>query len=167
MTHLTISSQTKINAQAILDQTKIIDILSKYGSIRIDGSFYTDLMYDPDIDINVTSPEPRTSATNFLNEIISLQLFQKYQYGDFENFPRQHRPKDHIVVLILPYHGQKWEIEIWFSLSPKTKQIELEEKLKSLPQETKNQIIQAKHQRATSGIDKHTLSSFEIYQKFV
>ena len=167
MKYQNISSQTKIDAQNILDQTKILDILSKYGDVRVGGSFYTDLMYGPDIDINITCSNPRVSATNFLAEVINLQLFQKYQYGDFENFPRENRPHDHIIVLILPYNGQKWEIEIWFSNQLKTDQIKLEKKLKNLPQDVKKEIIKSKHQRATSGLDKHALSSFEIYQKYI
>ena len=167
MNNLEFSQQTKKEAQEILDSSDVANLLSKFGDVRIGGSFYTDLMYGPDIDVTVVTKTPRDSAIKFLNEVITNKLFQKYQYGDFENFPRKNRPKDHIVVLILPYKDRKWEIEIWFRNISNKEQIELENKLKNLPAETKLQIINKKSDRGIYVLSKHNLSSFEIYQEYV
>jgi len=167
MNPLKISNQTYQEATDILEQTKVIDHLSKFGDVRVGGSYFTDLMYGPDIDITLASDNPKKSAVDFLAKMIKQQSFQKYQYGDFESFPRTNRPKDHIVVLILPFNNRKWEIEVWFVKNHFEKQIDLETKLKQLPQDKKNEIIQLKHQREVSGTDKHKLSSFDIYQKFI
>ena len=161
------TSKIHLEAQKILTQTKILKTLSKFGNVRIGGSFYTDLMFDPDIDISVASANPRKSAREFLQTIVKKRIFQKYQYGDFEKFPRKNRPKAHIVVLILPFNSRQWEIEIWFVKKHNSEQIVLEEKLKNLSAKKKAEIVKLKVGRAASGMDKHALSSFEIYQNFI
>lgn len=167
MNSIVFSKKTYEEARDILGRTMIIDILSKLGDVRIGGSYYTDLMYSPDIDISVATDSPRESAVKFLNQIIKERTFQKYQYGDFENFPRENRPKDHIIVLILPFNNRRWEIEVWFVKKHSESQIKLEEKLKQLPQEQKEKIVELKAKREKSGIDKHSLSSFDIYKDFI
>jgi len=167
MTAIEFSTETHKEAKTILDKNKIINLLSQLGDVRIGGSYYTDLMYGPDIDITVATDHPRESAVKFLNQIIDKRSFQKYQYGDFENFPREKRPKAHIVVLILPFNNRQWEIEIWFAKEHFQDQIKLEEKLKQLSPNTKTKIIRLKAKRQKLGIDKHSLSSFDIYKNFV
>lgn len=167
MSSINFSIKTHEEAGTILDSTEIINSLSKLGSVRIGGSYYTNLMYGPDIDISVAINNPRESAIKFLNQIIKKRTFQKYQYGDFENFPRENRPKAHIIVLILPFNARWWEIEIWFVKEHSKSQIELEENLKQLPHETKAKIIELKAKREESSIDKHSLSSFDIYKNFI
>jgi len=167
MDPIKLSSKTYNEAKIILDQTEIIDLLSRLGDVRIGGSYYTGLMYGPDIDITVATNDARDSAIKFLNQIISRRSFQKYQYGDFEKFPREKRPKDHIVVLILPLNNRKWEIEIWFRKEHPKDQIELEEKLKALFPDRKAEIIRLKAKREELGLGKHSLSSFDIYKDFI
>ncbi len=167
MSSIIFSIKTHEEADTILGSTKIVNLLSKLGNVRVGGSYYTDLMYGPDIDISVATNNPRESAIKFLNHIIKKRVFQKYQYGDFENFPRENRPKAHIIVLILPFNNRRWEIEVWFVKEHSKSQIELEEKLKQLPHETKVKIIEQKAKREKSGIDKHSLSSLDIYKKFI
>jgi hypothetical protein len=162
-----ISKSVHDDAEIILKQTNVINFLENFGEVRIGGSYYTDLMYDYDIDLSVVSSDPRKSAIDFLELIISKKLFQKYQYGDFETFPRENRRKSHIIVLIIPFNGKKWEIEIWFEKEQNTKQVVLEEKLKALPQNIKEEIIKRKIKRGKSGLDKHSLSSYEIYQDYI
>jgi hypothetical protein len=161
------SSKTHQEATIILDQTKIIDLLSQLGDARIGGSYYTDLMYGPDIDITVATNSPRKSAIKFLSQIINKRSFQKYQYGDCENFPIKKRPKGHIVVLILPFNDRRWEIEIWFAKKHFKDQIKLEEKLKQLSPGTKAKIVRLKAKREKLGLNKHSQSSFDIYKDFV
>ncbi len=167
MNSIIFSNKTHKEADAILESTKIINSLSKLGNVRIGGSYYTNLMYSPDIDISVATNKPRESAIKFLNQIIKEKSFQKYQYGNFENFPRENRPKDHIIILILPFNNRLWEIEVWFLKKHSENQIKLEEKLKKLPYDKKEKIIELKANREKSGINKHSLSSFDIYKDFI
>jgi hypothetical protein len=167
MNPIKLSIKTQKEAETILDKTKIIDLLSQFGDVRVGGSYYAGLMYSPDIDITVATKNPRESAITFLNRIISKRSFQKYQYGDFENFPLENRPRAQIAVLILPFNKRRWEIEIWFTKEHFKDQLEFEEKLKNLPDEIKAEIITLKAKREESGLDKHSLSSFDIYKDFI
>lgn len=162
-----IYKNTKEEANQILTTTDIVTILADFGDVRIGGSYLTNLMYGPDIDITVATNTPRQSAVNFLHTIVEKRLFQKVEYGDFEKYPRKNRRHDHIVVLALEHNSRKWEIEIWFTKEHYKDQIELEEKLIKLPSNTKAQIIEAKYDRDQKGLGKHALSSLEIYKQFV
>lgn len=161
------SHTTRLEAGYIIEDTGIISILKAFGDVRIGGSFYTGLMYGPDIDITVASKNPRRYAVEFLKLIIDKRIFHRVEYGDFEKFPRPDRRHDHIVVLVHPYLGRKWEIETWFVKQHYADQIELEEKLLALPDSIKLNILQAKADRDRKGIDKHSLSSYDIYQTFI
>ena len=167
MNQIKFSIKTRKEADEILGKTKIINLLSQTGNVRVGGSYYTDLMYDPDIDITVATSNPRIAAIGFLNQIINKRSFQKYQYGDFEKYPRKNRPKAHIVVLILTFNNRKWEIEIWFTKKHFKEQIVLEEKLKLLPQNKKAEIIKLKAKREKQGLNKQSLPSFDIYKTFI
>jgi hypothetical protein len=161
------SFNTCLEAKKILDNTQVVSLLSQLGNVRVGGSYFTDLMYDPDIDISVATSNPRESALAFLNQVIATRTFQKYQYGDFEKYLLQNRPHAHIVVLILPFNERRWEIEIWFVTKHAKDQVELEEKLQQLPLETKTKILEQKAKRHESGQGKHSRPSIEIYQKYV
>lgn len=167
MNPLTISKQTQAEAVEILTKTNLLEYLQAFGDVRIGGSYYTELMVGPDIDISVATNTPRESSTNFLQKIINLKIFQKHQYGDFETFPRKDRPQDHIVSLILPFKNKTWEIEIWFTKNHYSEQIDIEEKLKKIPEEVKLEILQKKIERDNSNIDKHLLPSYKIYKQIL
>lgn len=47
------SSNAKNQAEALLESTNLIDLLSKYGIVHLIGSYPLNIMYGPDIDIIV------------------------------------------------------------------------------------------------------------------
>jgi len=160
------SKNIKSIAQEILDKTNIVKILNKYGEVIIGGSYKYDLMWGPDIDINVICKDTRESSVATLSELIDLRLFQKYEYGDFVKFPRENRIKSYIMPLILPYNNQKWEIEVWFFDEYPTRQQEIDELIdKNLTEESKETILKLKQQRDESGDSKHAISSTDIYKQ--
>jgi hypothetical protein len=162
-----IEYSAKIHAYAdeILESSKLIETLKKFGDVHIGGAYELDLMYDGDIDVRVYCDDPRKDSVEALKELIQLRDFQKFQYGDFEKFPRENRPKSFIVVLIVPYQNLKWEIEIWFYQKEDRVKDELIEQLKSeMTLEMKKEILDAKKDRAEKGIPKHGISSVEIYK---
>lgn len=60
------------------------------------------------------------------------------------------------------------EIEIWFFKDIDKEEIEFKNKLKKiLTPEIRLEIIRKKDEREKGGLDKHKLSSFEIYQSFL
>ncbi len=165
---LEFSQKTKTDAIALLKHTKLIGILKKYGKVIIGGSFKYDLMWGADLDIMVICKDTRKFSIKALNQFIEVKLAQKYEYGDFVTFKRDKRPQSYILNLILPFNNRKWEVEIWFFDKIPNNQIEIDSLMKSkLNNKNKLAILKMKEKRETSGLDKHSLSSVEIYKKIL
>lgn len=163
---LKFSRQTKNQADELLKQGKVIDILSKYGKVVVTGSYKYDLMYGPDIDLIVLSEDPGKDAEKALIDFVSERNFQKYQFGDFYKHPINKRPKSYIVVLIHEYKGRRWEIEVWFHKRLPTTDVdsELEEMLLSVSDRQREVILNLKHQLEVSKTSKHKLNSVALYK---
>ncbi len=163
---LDFSKKTKTDAVALLNQTNLINILSKFGNVIIGGSFKYDIMWGADIDITVLCQNTRKSSLKALNKVIESKLAQKYEYGDFVTFKREKRPESYILNLILPFNDRKWEIEIWFFNKESNDQKEVDALMKAkLNEKNKLSILKMKEERERSGLSKHSLSSFDIYKK--
>ena len=161
------SQNTKIEAGEIIKMNKVIEMLNEFGEVRFGGSYFLDLMYGPDIDIEVKNDNPAESARMFFNKILDQQLFQKQEFGNFEKFERKNRPKAFIVVCKLEYKNRKWEIEIWFKKEFNQDNILFENRILKLSDEKKLLILKEKQNRENFGLDKFKLSSFEIYSKII
>lgn len=159
------SKQVKCQVDEILRQTDLVNVLSEFGEVIIGGSYKYDLMWGPDIDVVIKCQDPRKASVEALEKLIKLRLFQKYEYGDFVNFKRAGRPESYIMNLILPFEGEKWEIETWFFEELPDKQKETDELIKSkLNKENKIKILEMKKERDKSDLDKHNISSVDIYK---
>jgi len=165
---LEFSKKTKADAVALLDHTNLVDILNKYGEVVINGSFEYDIMWGADIDIVVICKDIRKSSLRALNGVIEAKLAQKYEYGDFVTFKREKRPESYILNLILPFNDRKWEIEIWFFDKIPDSQKEVDFLIETkLNEKNKLEILKMKEQREKSGLNKHSLSSIDIYKKIL
>lgn len=161
------SRDIKKQAETLLQSTNLLDILNKFGDASLIGSYPLNVMYGPDIDIVVKSKNIRKSSVDALQEIIEKQLFRKVEYGDFINFPMEKRPKGYVLVLKAAVERIKWEIEVWF-LEDVSKELNYYKFLKSkITEQNRIKILKAKHLRNTSNTDKHSLSSYEIYEQIL
>jgi len=159
------SRRIKQKAKTLLDKLELKRVFERYGEVEIIGSYALDVMWDRDIDIIVRCEESFESAKSALVDLIASRLVQKYEFGDFEKFPREKRPKAHIVNLQTEFEGEKWEIEIWFFPTElfdeqKAKCKGLKERLKPF----KLDILKQKQERVRQGATKHQKSSMEIYE---
>ena len=152
------------SASLLLDTTKILKILSKFGEVHLIGSYAFDLMTEPDIDIIVITNTPKESSESALEQISKLHLFQKLEYGDFQKFPRQNRPPFFIMNMKTSFENQNWEIETWF-LPEASEKLSFTEMMKNISKTQNEDILKMKMERKKNNIDKKNLSSFEIYQK--
>lgn len=163
---LSFSKKTKMEADELLSAGNVKKVLDKYGEVEINGSYKYDLMYGPDIDLVVLTENPDEAAENVLIDFVKERNFQKYQFGDFNKFPRKNRPRSYIVVLIQEHEGRRWEIEIWFAKQKPQGDIdeELDNLLMNATEEQKKTILQLKHQRETLSKTKNQLGSPTIYK---
>lgn len=164
---LDFSKKTKTDAVALLNQTNLINILSKFGNVIIGGSFKYNIMWGADIDITVVCQNTRKSSLEALNKVIEAKLAQKYEYGDFVTFKREKRPESYILNLILPFNNRKWEIEVWFFDKESNDWREVDNLMKKLNEKNKLEILKMKEKREKSGLSKHSLSSVDIYKKIL
>ena len=163
---LEFSKKTKDDATSLLKNTDLINILKKYGEVIVGGSFKYDLMWGADIDITVVCQNTRKSSLEALNKVIESKLAQKYEYGDFVTFKREKRPESYILNLILPFNARRWEVEIWFFNKESNDQKEVDDLMKAkLNEKNKLAILKMKEKRERSDLNKHSLSSFDIYKK--
>ncbi len=161
------SKNIKKQAEALLQSTNLLDILKKFGDVHLIGSYVLDVMYGPDIDIVVETKNIRKSSLDALQEIIEKQLFRKVEYGDFVKFPMEKRPRGYILVLKAIVEKINWEIEIWF-LNDVSKELNYYKFLESkITEQNRIKILRAKNLRNTSKINKHSLSSYEIYEQIL
>jgi hypothetical protein len=162
---LSLAEAQRLTATRIVSESGVIPLLSKYGKCTVVGSFMYDLMYGSDIDLVVETEDPRNSSLAAIKELMDNRQFQKYQYGDFEKFPKPGRPKSFIVVLISDIQGVRWETEIWFQESYPQDKIDIDNLVKTkLTPENRMAILRLKYEREVSGDDKHKLSSTDIYK---
>ena len=159
------SKKVKADAEMILKMTNLVEVLSEFGEVKIGGSYKYDLMWGPDIDIVVICMDPRKMSVAALNKIIELRLFQKYEYGDFVKFKREHRPESYIVNMILPFEGKKWEVEAWFFKDYPESQKEMDELISNnLNEENRRSILEMKRKREETGMTKYNIDSTTIYK---
>lgn len=155
-------------AEKILADTQLLDILSKHGICTIEGGMKYGLMYGPDIDLLVQTSNPRQASLTAIKELLDGRNFQKFQYGDFDKFPRPGRSGGIIIVLILMVDSVKWEIEIWFRKNMPNENSQISELVQSnLSPRRKLDILRLKQQREENGEDKHTVSSVDIYRAVI
>lgn len=159
-----ISRNIHRSASALLSRTSLIEFLSKYGKVELTGSFAYDLMIDPDIDILVRCEQLRMNAVSAFQELIDEAQFARFDFGDFVQYPRPGRPNGYIVALKVPQSDLMWEVEIWFVEPSFESNNDLRQRLETVDPHKRERILKIKHERQTRKLDKHQLSSTEIYE---
>ena len=162
--NLAMENSLKQSAEKLLSSTNIIEILSEFGEVHIVGSYAFDLMTEPDIDLMAITDNPKKMSEDALGHISKLHLFQKLEYGDFQKFPRGDNPQFFIFNMRTPWEGESFEIETWFVPEAKDK-LAFVEMMKNISDGQRKKISELKLERKKNGINKKTLSSFEIYKK--
>ena len=160
------SEKMRCDANALLEMTDLLNHLNEFGEVKVCGGYKYDLMWDPDIDVAVVCDDPQKKSTQALKKLIELRLFQKYEYADFVKHKRENRLDSYLMNLILPFRDQKWEIEVWFFDEYPNRQIEMDKLVAAkLNEKTRKTILGMKNARRESGLDKHVISSTDIYKK--
>ena len=116
------SQQVHEDAKSLLEDTEIIDIFKNLGTVYIVGSYAADLMWDPDIDIVVLTDTPQESAIRAFNDLARKEKFQKLEFGDFKNFPKENRPESFIVNARKEWKGEK----MIFKMTAETHSVDLD-----------------------------------------
>lgn len=108
------STSWRDDGEALLAETKLEFILTKYGEVIETGSFVYDLMLDGDIDIYVVTTSPsKKLATTILTDLIDNSSLNGYMLFDWVNFRRDYFQVGYYVGAKTDYRDRRWNIDIW------------------------------------------------------
>lgn len=156
------SKQVKREADEILAQGKVLEVLQKYGEVLIKGSYAIDLMLSPDIDINIIGPEAgREQAIAALNDFIKGDYFGSYHLYDWFKERKDVFPEGYYVGLQKVIEKKKWKIDIWFLKQEDQRSANIMKKLTSIDDRTKELILELKQYRSEKDF---RLNSYRIYE---
>lgn len=109
------SKKIKNQADKLLNESCIIDFLSGYGDVHITGSYFLDLMFEPDIDIHIINKNfTKTKVIDVLNKLIKGDFFYGYLFFDFVKTKKKGFPKGYYIGLKKKIKGVKWVFDLWF-----------------------------------------------------
>lgn len=146
------SKRTKSQANAILKDSGIIQILQKYGTVDIHGSYALDLMWKPDIDlIVVRKKHDWKKLLKVSEEILDSKYFKKFVFSNAIDFKGHNGIpcKGYFLQGWKPIGKLTWKVDIWIITPNQLKAFNVTSHFKKLlEQETndskKELIIQIK-----------------------
>ncbi len=105
------SQLIKKEAEELLAEHNIIEILSKYGTVKFTGSYELDLMYKKDIDISLINDNLSVSDFTALGkELIDKLNTPSVYYRNTRITPVSKRPEN---ALYWGIKTEEWFIDIW------------------------------------------------------
>lgn len=157
------AQQFKNDADLLLRKTGILNLLSKYGRIKITGSYYLNLMLNGDVDIYCISRQiTKRLAVNVFNQFIKQNSFRGHLFYNFVKFRDKRFPKGYYVGLKIPFRNNKWKIDIWFLKKDDRKSSELMNLVeRHLTDKNRITILKFKHYRNLNNLD---IPSYKIYE---
>jgi hypothetical protein len=117
------SQKIKRQADKILKESGIVDMLSDYGQVKIAGSHALDLMLRPDIDLFVVADEHNWDKALEINSgILKKKYFRDVYFInwlDFENKKTGNTEewipdiRGYYFAAVKPFEGERWKLDIW------------------------------------------------------
>lgn len=146
------SRKFKKDADQLLADSKLLDLLNKYGEVKLTGSYAYDLMMCGDIDIEVFGDFTRRKAQSILNDLISNTEFTGYMFFDWVKYEQPKWPKGYYIGFkqLLPGYEFQWKIDIWFMKENRNSAIEYHNRLSNIDDKTKSIILGLKEYIKTS-----------------
>lgn len=110
------SKKFKTDADSLLNQSQLLELLGFYGEVKSIGAYNFDIMLSGDIDLHVYGNFKRENVVVALNKLIDQKFFQAYKIDDYMSFKNSDLPEGYYIGLRVPVAGYKnrWKIDIWF-----------------------------------------------------
>lgn len=100
----------------ILEQI-IKPIVEPFGELEIGGSYLYSLMYQPDIDLGITTDNlTKQNYADLCREFLNSEFVSGLRSADRVNFPHKHtndRPTGYWISPIIYYKDIEWSCDIW------------------------------------------------------
>jgi hypothetical protein len=121
------SKRIKAQADKILRESGIVEILSTYGEVKIAGSYALDVMLRPDLDFYVvTEKHDWNKMLEIYSEIMKLKYFREIYFMDWLNFENKQAGsieewippfRGYYFACVIPVEDQRWKMDIWLVTS--------------------------------------------------
>jgi hypothetical protein len=157
------SQSLKDEGDFLLQDSKLLELLSEYGEVHVTGAYSVNLMAHGDIDLYVVlSPFDKHKVHEVLNKLIKQDYFRGYYYGDYIKNPKEGFPNGYYIGLNTIHGGEFWKFDIWFvHETDKEKDTYMEFIKNNLTDDSKYEILKLKTERN----EKEDIPSYEIYKK--
>lgn len=162
------AQKLKDEADNLLQETKLKELLSEFGDTELGGSYAYDLLVDRDLDFGVVvkkmTPEIRS-------DIVSLFAKQNWAYSvnmtdriNFEPLSNLQAPRGLYVGLTIPFPTERWNIDIWFMITDELPKDQLAERILQATAEQKAIILTIKYELMKMGRKHKGITSAEVYE---
>jgi len=158
------SNSLHLEADALLKKTDLIKKLSKYGEVRISGSYDLNLMMDGDIDLFVINKNfSKKKSVHILQDLIIKNDFGGYLYYDWSTRSHIGFPKGYYIGLKTEFKKRKWKVDVWLVNETFKPTEKLVNSIKSkLNKKNISTILRLKYNAKKQGLN---LRSSDIYKK--
>lgn len=159
-------------AAQLLSSTRLLEILGKYGEVRLVGSYAANLMMHGDIDVHVIKPHGYTmpDILKVFSEIALTDNFEQQMIWNWDKKTRKPEWKPvtdlggFYIFLRTRYGEIKWKIDIWFIDS--AEQTKADSKLNvmnmTITDEQRKAILAFKKIRNEAGIEYGSQKIYEL-----
>jgi hypothetical protein len=175
------SRSIKKDADKILKDSSLLEMLTNYGQTKMVGSYAYDLMLNGDIDIHLFVRElDRLKAVKLLNELIEQDYFDNYSLIDWVKNDDLRFPKGYYIGLkkIMAGYKKKWKIDIWFLISDTTDSIDYQKLMQNLDEKKRLKILEFKQFRNQNypelpsiiiydAVLKNNIINFKDFEKYI
>jgi hypothetical protein len=157
-----LASELQAEADALLQESELLDRLSGFGEVVITGSYRYRLMTNADLDLYVISPDfTREHAKALLCALIDQAFWRGFLFEDWVQFQHEGLPAGLYLGLKLGYRGRFWKVDIWGLREQPPSTAKLAEAMAALTEEQRKAILLIKQWR-----DRHAqgVPSTDIYE---
>lgn len=111
---LGINCRLQKTGDKIIKETEILNLLTKYGKVRIHGAYEYGLMLKPNIDIHLIPKNDDISVSrNLAKELLDSERFSEVLFFDYYHFKKEKLPKGYVIGLGIIFEDVKWNIDIY------------------------------------------------------
>ncbi len=161
------ASRLRQEADSVLKEVRLYDILSPYGQVVFTGSYFLDLMMYPDIDVYLSQTsiaEAFSVGSQFASSALVYQVvFQKSRTPDL--------PGGLYLKARIDYGDweRPWKIDIWFITDAviEAKMVEMQRFKERMTHNLREQILRYKHSILTDAGRTPMYSGYFICKAFI
>jgi hypothetical protein len=162
------SQKIKEEADKLLSETKLYELLGQFGKVELGGSYAYDLMVDRDLDFGVAV---ESITPEIKSRIASLFASQTWAYSvnmtdrvNFEPLSNLGAPRGLFLGLTIPFPKDRWNIDVWFLVEEELPTDELADLIAKASQEQKDTILQIKYELLNNSQKEKGITSAEVYK---